>query len=146
MGTDNNIAGVTSPHGPGRTILVVEDEPLIRITIATYLKVSGFVVLEARDADEALAMIQDSDIVIDLVFSDITMPGSIDGLGLAKWLRANRPALPIILTSGQAKRAETVRELFENEPFMVKPYDAERVVAQIGRSIDARKAPQTASP
>ena len=62
--------------------------------------------LEAGNADEALEIIQHGAVTIDLVFSDVVMPGSMDGFGLAKWIRANRPGLPIILTSGDAAKAD----------------------------------------
>ncbi len=137
---NNNEGDIPHPDEPVHTILVVDDEPLIRFTISTYLQESGFIVLQAKNADDALAMIQNRDNAIDLIFSDITMPGSIDGLGLANWLRSNRPDLPIILTSSEAKRVAIVRQLFANEPFVVKPYDAELLVAQIARSITSRMA------
>jgi hypothetical protein len=64
------------------------------------------------------------------VFSDVQLPGSIDGFGLAKWIRENRPGLHIILTSGDAKK-----KLGENEAFMAKPYDLAMVMAQIRNHI-----------
>jgi CheY-like chemotaxis protein len=138
--TTDHAGDMRGTDGPIRTILVVDDEPLIRVTISTYLQECGFIVLQAKSADEAVVLIENSANVVDLVFSDITMPGSIDGLGLAHWLRANRPDLPIILTSSESNRVAIVRQLFANEPFMVKPYDADDVVAQIERSISARAA------
>ncbi len=120
------------PQEPIRTILVVEDELLIRLAIVQCLQEAGFIVLEACNADKALSMIGDDDNLIDLVFSDITMPGSLDGIDLAKWIHSHRPELPIILTSGGANRAAAARALLS---FVAKPYDLDRVVAQIGRSL-----------
>ena len=121
------------------TILIVEDELLIRIEFADYLRSCGFKVLEARHAREAILTIEGSGILIDLVFSDVQMPGSIDGFGLAKWIRKNRPGLPVILTSGDAKKTTATKELCENEPFMEKPYDLKYVVAQIRAHIGSTK-------
>jgi CheY-like chemotaxis protein len=103
---------------PG-VILVVEDAPDLRACVAVYFTLAGFEVLEANDSQEALAAF-DSGRHIDLVFSDINMPGTMDGVGLAQWLALNRPLLPILLTS-----AEPHPEL--NQPsgrrrFVQKPY------------------------
>lgn len=119
------------PQERSPTILIVEDETLIRIALSDYLQECGFKVLEAAHADEAVKILEHAYVTIDLVFSDVVMPGTMDGFALARWLRANRRGLPIILTSGDAKKAASARELCEGEPFFSKPYDLSRVVAQI---------------
>jgi CheY-like chemotaxis protein len=136
-----NLQEVVFPDPAERTptLLVVEDEVLIRIALSDYLQECGFKVLEAGNADEALEIIQHGTVTIDLVFSDVVMPGGMDGFGLAKWIRANRPGLPIILTSGDAAKAVTANELCEREPFMAKPYDLEQLVKRIRTLIDLAK-------
>jgi len=84
--------------------------------MSDYLQECGFKVLEASSADEAILIIEKSDVFIDLVFSDVSMPGTIDGFALAHWVRTNRPGLPIILTSGDAKKASSAKQLCESEP------------------------------
>lgn len=121
------------------TILIIDDEALIRAMLSDYLQECGFKVLEASNADEAILIIEQSDVIIDLVFSDVGMPGSMDGFGLAQWIRANRPGLPIILTSGDAKKTSLAKGLCEGEPFLAKPYDLEVVVAQIRAAINAAR-------
>jgi DNA-binding NtrC family response regulator len=121
------------------TILVVDDEALIRAILSDYLQECGYKVLEGSNAEEAILIIEKSDVIIDLVFSDVRMPGSMDGFGLARWVRVNRPGLPIILTSGDGKKVSSARELCENEPFMAKPYDLKAVVAQIRASINTSR-------
>jgi DNA-binding response OmpR family regulator len=113
------------------TILVVDDEALIRAMLSDYLQECGYKVLEASNADEAILIIEKSDVIIDLVFSDVRMPGSMDGFGLAKWVKVNRTYLPIILTSGDAKKVSSAKELCDDQPFMEKPYDLRAVVARI---------------
>lgn len=73
------------------------------------------------------------------MFSDVKMPGSMDGFGLAQWLRANKPGLPIILTSGDEKKTSAAKELCETEPFMAKPYDLQMVVAKIRATINSSR-------
>jgi CheY-like chemotaxis protein len=80
-------------------ILIVEDEVLIRAYLSEELRDAGFAVIEAAHAEEALSYLKAGE-KVDLVFSDIHMPGSFNGLELARRLRDLHPSLPIILTSG----------------------------------------------
>ena len=115
---------------PPPTILVVEDDVLVRSLVATYLRDSGFDVIEANGADEAIRFLQ-AELTVDIVFSDIQMPGSMDGFGLAQWMRRERPWLKIILTSGAARTAQ------EAGPILAKPYDYAELERHI-RSLLAR--------
>jgi CheY-like chemotaxis protein len=81
------------------TLLVVDDDLLVREPIADYLREVGYEVLEAGDAHEAISVVDHADHV-DLVFSDVRMPGELDGVGLARWVRAHRPDVAVLLTSG----------------------------------------------
>jgi two-component system, response regulator PdtaR len=96
---------VPQPRLQPRTarILVVEDEVLIRAVIAEELRLAGFSVIEAGRADEALTYIKAGE-QVDLIFSDIQTPGSLNGLQLAEALRDQYPDIPVILTSGNAPR------------------------------------------
>ena len=118
-------------------VLVVEDEVLIRLVIADYLRECGFKVYEAATALEAIEVLESDQASIDLVFTDIRLPGEINGFALGQWVRANRPGLPVILTSGDSKKSEAAKELCENEPFFAKPYDVQLVVSHIRTLIDA---------
>ena len=84
-----------------RIVLVVEDEAIIRMMLIDSLEDAGFRVVEAEDADAAIAHLK-SDPNIDAVITDVRMPGSMDGIGLARWMRTERPTTPIIITSGFA--------------------------------------------
>jgi DNA-binding NtrC family response regulator len=119
-------------------VLVVEDEVLIRLVIADYLRECGFKVYEAATALEAIEVLESDQASIDLVFTDIRLPGEINGFALGQWVRANRPGLPVILTSGDSKKSDAAKELCENEPFFAKPYDVQLVVARIRSIIEAK--------
>lgn len=82
-----------------KTVLLVEDEVLIRIPVAESLRDIGYEVIEAGNADEAIIIVN-SDIHVDLVISDVQMPGQMDGRALVKYLTLERPDIPIILASG----------------------------------------------
>ena len=79
-------------------VLVVEDEPLLPRATAEFLRLSGLTVLEAASAVEAVALV-DAGKSIDIVFSDICVSGSMDGLSLAQWLRECHPEVRVILTT-----------------------------------------------
>ncbi len=101
-------------------VLIVEDEALLRIQAAAIAADAGFEVLEAASADEAIAILE-SRADVRVVFTDIQMPGSMDGLKLAHAIRDRWPPVAIIVTSGQVRPADGI--LPENVPFLGKPYD-----------------------
>jgi CheY-like chemotaxis protein len=83
------------------TVLLVEDEVLVRASLAEYLRDEGFTVVEAASANEARAYLE-AEFQVDLVFSDINTPGVGEGLALSRWISATYPELPVALTSGTA--------------------------------------------
>lgn len=113
------------------TILVVEDEVLIRLVIAEYLRECGYRVHEAANADEAIAVLEAPEVSIDIVFSDVVMPGPMDGFALSRWVRAYRPGINVILTSGIERSAEIAGMLCEAGPLLAKPYEPQGVVERI---------------
>jgi len=113
------------------TILVVDDEPLIRMAVSDYLQECGFKVLEASNADEAQQMLQSYALVLDLVFSDVMMPGTKDGFALAQWIRTHRPEIPVVLASGDSSKIQNAHDLCADEPFFTKPYDLKLLVTKI---------------
>lgn len=115
------------PAKPRHVVLIVEDEPLVRLTGADLLADAGFEVLEARNADEALRILEATP-EVRVVFSDVEMPGSLDGLGLARNICQRWPRIGILLTSGRGIREEA----FPREGrFLTKPYDGQALVRQI---------------
>ncbi len=125
-----------------QVILIVEDEVLIRLVVADYLRECGFRVHEAASADEAVAVLQSADISVDVVFSDVEMPGAMDGFALARWVRENRPGTEVILTSGIARSAEIAGGLCEAGPMLAKPYQPQGVVERIKQLLaKAERAP-----
>ena len=106
------------------TVLVVEDEVIIRFVVADYLRDCGFQVIEAASADEAMRLLETDKIEVDIVFSDIQMPGSIDGMGLARWIRTHFPTIKVVLTSGNVRTAELAEDLCHLQPIEQKPYIA----------------------
>jgi two-component system, response regulator PdtaR len=111
------------------TLLIAEDEFIIRLTIAEFLRDEGYEVIEAANADEALDVLR-SGIPIDLLFTDVRMPGSMDGCELAQRVRSEWPSTPVILTSGYSQSLLSARSA--SEDFVVpKPYRPQAVLTTI---------------
>jgi CheY-like chemotaxis protein len=105
-------------------VLIVEDEFLLRIDAAEVIGAAGFEVIEAANADEAIEVLEArGDIMV--VFTDIQMPGSMDGLKLARAVRGRWPPIKIVATSGHLNVGET--DLPEGGRFLPKPYSSTQV-------------------
>ncbi|WGD56811.1 response regulator [Bradyrhizobium sp. CB1650] len=115
-------------------ILVVEDEPFVCIAALEAVTEAGFEVIEARNADEAIAILEKRP-DIHVVFTDIQMPGSMDGLKLAHFVRHRWPPIKIIATSGHAQVTE--HDLPEGGRFLRKPYTPDEVVGTIRELVAA---------
>jgi len=120
------------------TILVVEDELLIRLHVADTLRDRGFKVIEVADASAALEVLQ-ADLPVDAVFTDVSLPGNMDGFGLARWIRNHRPGLPVALTSGEVT-ADHAHAVSANETFFAKPCDYDDIARFLRRELEQRSA------
>jgi CheY-like chemotaxis protein len=109
-------------------ILVVEDEALIRIWAADLLEENGFSVLEAKDADAALKVLEARPDV-KLLFTDVQMPGSLNGMELAREVHARWPHILLVITSGRER--PTRGEIPDDGRFVAKPYSAEELLGQV---------------
>lgn len=109
-------------------ILVVEDETLIRMLSVDILEEAGFDVLEAANADEAVEILgQHSD--VRLLFSDIDMPGSMDGVDLARHVHSRWPNIRLLLTSGHHRLEDG--EVPDEGKFVRKPWTQEMLISKI---------------
>jgi CheY-like chemotaxis protein len=106
-------------------VLIVEDEFLLRMDALDMIEAAGFDVVEAANADEAIAILE-SRLDITVVFTDIQMPGSMDGLKLAQAVRGRWPPIKIVATSGQV--SVTPGDLPEGGRFLSKPYSPNQIV------------------
>lgn len=124
-------------------ILLVENDVLVRMAISDFLRSCGYRVVEAGTAEEALALVAHAGIRIDVVLSDVEMPGSLDGFGLATWIRKNRPGLDVIL-AGSVPRSVNAAARLCDQRVVSKPYEAQGLLEQIQRLLAARAARQGA--
>jgi DNA-binding response OmpR family regulator len=116
---------------PWPAVLVVEDEILVRVTVAGYLREAGYKVFEAADAAEARDVFTSE--AVDVVFTDVQMPGAMDGLRLAHWVRKHHPETEVLVTSGKGDDAVS-SGLIARDAFFSKPYLLEAVAARIRAS------------
>jgi CheY-like chemotaxis protein len=123
---------VPDHSGVPAVVLVVEDEMLLRMRAVDMVEDAGYTSVEAVDADEAVAILESrSDIA--LMFTDIQMPGSMDGLKLAHAVRQRWPPIKIILVSGQLKPANI--DIPADSRFYGKPLEAKEMIAEIQNMI-----------
>jgi CheY-like chemotaxis protein len=109
-------------------VLVVEDDFLLRMDAAQVIGAAGFEVIEAANADQAIAFLEARP-DISVVFTDIQMPGSMDGLKLARAVRGRWPPIKIVATSGRLNVGET--DLPEGGRFLPKPYSPAQVTGML---------------
>jgi CheY-like chemotaxis protein len=108
-------------------VLVVEDSAIIRMGAVDLVLSAGYEVLEAGDADEAIRILEARDDV-DLVFTDVQMPGTMDGIKLSHYIRDRWPPVKLIIASGATILEES--SLPVGSRFFSKPYD-ERTIAEV---------------
>lgn len=120
------------------TILIVEDDTILRSAVAKYLRANGFIVVEAANAAEAIDVLAATK--VHAVFTDVEMPGTMNGHDLARWIEHKQPDLPVLLASGTF--SEMQYPLAEN--FFFKPYDLpavrDRLMELLGSSASDERA------
>jgi DNA-binding NtrC family response regulator len=119
---------VSEANARPTAVLLVEDEILTRTAVAEYLRLSGYTVVEAADAAEALTLFGAGEL-IDIVISDVDLPGTMDGLDLARWVKKHHSALPVLLTSGRGIAVEAAERLAFF--FVAKPYRLEKLAERL---------------
>ena len=125
-----------------QVVLVVDDEPTIRTCLVIHLEDKGFAVREAGNAAEAIAILQEPGSIVNLVFSDVRMPGEMDGIGLSRWIFENRPNVAVILASGDLGKSTAMDDLCGAEA-IGKPYNYEVATNKIRAAISKKSSPSS---
>jgi signal transduction histidine kinase/CheY-like chemotaxis protein len=128
-------AGTSAPAQASGRVLFVEDDPLVREAVTRGLEESGFDVRVAADGERALALL-DGGLDVDVVFSDIVMPGKVSGIDLATLLHERRPGLPVLLATGYTEQ----RAVVPGVQVLAKPYEIGQLVTQLGELAAAARA------
>jgi CheY-like chemotaxis protein len=125
---------MTQTRSQSVPVLIVEDDPLVRMDTASVLEGEGFAVYEADDAAAAIRSLELHE-EIRLVFTDVNMPGWMNGLALAHYIHGRWPPMKIVVTSGYAKARQD--GLPAEALFIEKPYDPAHVAETLKELVDA---------
>lgn len=120
----------------GKVVLVVEDDPMIRFDSVSLIENAGYEVLEATNAEEAIALLE-TRMDIAVVFTDVEMPGEMNGIKLARAIRDRWPPVHLIIAS--AHSAALAQEIPDGSHVFLKPYDGSMLIAAIA---EMAKAPR----
>jgi two-component system, cell cycle sensor histidine kinase and response regulator CckA len=130
-------AGAAAPRRGTERVLLVDDEAPVRQLVRAVLERKGYQVLEARSAQDALACFDEHAGAIDLLLTDVVMPGGMTGPALARELLARAPALAVLLTSGYGAEPEVAAG--ETLPLLPKPFAPSRLLAAVRSALDAAR-------
>jgi CheY-like chemotaxis protein len=125
--------------GAGKTVLVVDDQETTRQTIARMLEAGGFTVRTASNGTEALDKLAKESAEIDMVLSDVTMPG-MTGIDLSYHIREKYPSIPIAIVSGDVSELERSIIGRADVPFIKKPFHAESLYSAVKEAIRLHSA------
>ena len=127
------------PDAHGEVILVVDDDAAVRATMVMQLKALGYTVREADGAQAALGIV-DSPARIDLLFTDVIMPGGMNGKELAAEVRRRRPDLPVLFTSGFPGTAHEGGVAFDKDDVLLnKPYRKQQLARAVREMLTRRR-------
>jgi CheY-like chemotaxis protein len=101
-----------------KTILILDGDVLVRMPVVQFLRDCGYRVVEAASTDEAMAIFQKTNFHVDVMLSEIDIPGSMNGFGFAQWARSVRPELKILLAGTPERTVQNAAELCEVEPML----------------------------
>ena len=124
--------------GPGQVVLLVDGEVLVRHAIADYLRECGYDVIEAASSDEALVVLDDKSVRLDVVLCDVAIPGPLSGFELSVRIRSRRPGLQVVLAGSIPAQAGAAAELCDEGPQLERPYDPQGVVEHIRKMLGTR--------
>ena len=123
------------------TLLLMHGDILVRSALAAYLRDCGYRVIEAASAAEAVTLLQQQDLAVDVVFADVGTDGQGDGFALAQWVRRERPGVQVAMAGTPARAAAVAGDLCEEGPMGGKPYDPQAIAAEIRRLLASRPPP-----
>ncbi len=126
------------PANGHETVLVVEDNEDVRVTVVELLEQAGYTVLTAEDGDQAMHMLQ-SGVLPDLIFTDVVMPGRVKSTDLANWARAQEPPIAVLFTSGHTRDILSGNHLLSPDIHLLsKPYSPEALAQRVRSVLTAR--------
>jgi DNA-binding NtrC family response regulator len=123
--------------------MVVDGEVLVRHAIADYLRHCGYGVIEAASSDEALTVLQGSEVPLAAVLCDVAISGTLNGFQLRHWMREHCSGVDVMLAGNLESAASAAADLCEQGPTLARPYDPQGVVDYIKRLLAQRQRGST---
>jgi tripartite-type tricarboxylate transporter receptor subunit TctC len=133
----NTPADQSKPMGV-ETVLILDEDTLVRLPIAQYLRDCGYRVLEAANVDEAMTILHKLDVQVDVMLSDVELRGSMNGFAFAQWARSVRLGLEVVLAASPERATHAAAKLCDDGPMLMRPYDHQIVLERIKRLLAAR--------
>lgn len=124
------------------TLLVADGDVLVRLAIAQYLRDCGYRVVEAASSDEVIAVLDRSEVLVELVLCDIAIPGDKNGFALSHWMHDSHPDVDLVLVGSDAAAANAAAELCDRGPFLARPYEPKDVLIRIQKMFTERNRRQ----
>ncbi|MGV8840791.1 MAG: response regulator [Bauldia sp.] len=124
------------------TLVVADGDVLVRLAIAQYLRDCGYRVVEAASSDEIVAVLDRSELLVELVLCDISIPGERSGFALSHWMNDAHPDVDLLLVGSDAAAANAAAELCDRGPFMSRPYEPKDVLVRIQKMFSERSRRQ----
>jgi DNA-binding response OmpR family regulator len=125
------------------TVLIVESDVLMRMALSQYLRDCELKVIEAADGDEAIIVLLEPDLDIDVILCNAQISGTVGGFGLSHWVKVNKGGIPIVLVGTPGSASEAAEDICEAGPAHAKPYDSQVLVGRIrGLLAERDTAPQ----
>ncbi len=127
-------SSISTPRctSPGGTVLLVDDEPWVRMLIRRMLTYLGYSLLEASTAEQAMELVSGHEAEIDLLLTDVVLRNR-SGFKLAQRLQCRQPALKVLYITGHAEASETIRQGLQEACFLHKPFRADELEARLNR-------------
>lgn len=119
-------------------VLIAEPDALIRTPLAEYLRDCGFAVVEATTGTEAMTLLESCNPPIKLLLAAVDLDKEPNGFALARWARAHRPGMKVLLAGSVEKAADAAVDLCDEGPDLARPYDSQMVVDRIRRLLASK--------
>ena len=133
------MSGAVASGGSGAVLLLVDGDVLVRHALAEYLRECGYRVIEAASSDEAVTVLGEASVPVELVLADARCTGSMDGFALARHIREAWPGTDVVLAGSASRATEEAAKLCDEGPGLGRPYDHRLVLDRIKRLLAARK-------
>lgn len=128
------------------SVLVAEGDVLVRLAIAQYLRDCGYRVLEAASSEEVVVVLDRSEVLVDLVLCDISIPGGMNGFTLSHWMHEHHSDVDLVLVGNDSAAANAAAELCDRGPFLSRPYEPKDVLIRIQNMFTERNRRRKRTP